>query len=429
MPDPGRLVYLGMPGYSSLTGDAARGYWRATRLPESQVYYGLHAGSLLAANFNALWAGALNFALMGRAPHYFAMQHADIGPEDWWLDTLIDEMEARGLDVLGVVAPIKDMMGVTSVALERPDRDTWKPLCRLTMGEIFRLPVTFTSDDTGHPLLLNTGLWVCKFDPAWAKTVSFTINDRIVFDESRKQFVAQCEPEDWNFSRQCHALGLKIGCTRKVKLQHRGEHNFPNDRVWGHEYDVAWADESQLPKDPEGFVFPVDIDGWLYASEGKALSRLAKDKRVLEIGSYCGLSTVCMARTANHVTTYDTHDGRGTPYPRDTYQALIRNLERYGVADKVAAVRDELTRTYGATPNYDLAFIDGAHDAESVSRDAAIALKLLRPGGLLAFHDYTAAYPGVTSAVADLVAQGGRIVSVVESLAVVQPPAAIPLEV
>ncbi|HEX6985675.1 MAG TPA: hypothetical protein VF170_09870, partial [Planctomycetaceae bacterium] len=170
-------VFLGMPGYGELTAGAARGFWRATRRPESHVCYQYNEGSLLAANFNTLWCGALNLRHRGERVDYFAMQHADIEPQDYWLDTLIEEMEARDLDLLGVVVPIKDMKGVTSTALARPDGDTWRIQCRLTMAEVYRLPETFTSEDVGHPLLLNTGLWVCRFGE-WAKQVRFTINDR-----------------------------------------------------------------------------------------------------------------------------------------------------------------------------------------------------------------------------------------------------------
>jgi hypothetical protein len=35
-----------------------------------------------------------------------------------------------------------------------------------------------------------------------------------------------------------------------------------------------------------------------------------------------------------------------------------------------------------------LIFIDGCHDYEYVRKDSANALKLLRPGGLLFWHDY-----------------------------------------
>jgi protein-L-isoaspartate O-methyltransferase len=74
-------------------------------------------------------------------------------------------------------------------------------------------------------------------------------------------------------------------------------------------------------------------------AEGKALAEMARGKRVLEVGSYCGLSTVCMARTAKHVVSVDPHDGRGTAESRGTPGGVPGNLERYGVTDKVGTSR------------------------------------------------------------------------------------------
>ena len=88
-------------------------------------------------------------------------------------------MEAKDLDILGVAIPIKDNRGMTSIAIGEPG-DNWRVKCRLSLREIHSLPVTFTSDDIGGQLLLNTGLWVCRFDPRWNTQVHFEINDRIV---------------------------------------------------------------------------------------------------------------------------------------------------------------------------------------------------------------------------------------------------------
>jgi hypothetical protein len=427
-------VMLGMPGYGEQTGAAGRGFWRATRLPESRVRYEQNYGSLLAQNFNSLWCSALNEVHHGGHVEYFAMQHADIEPEDWWLDKLIQELEDRDLDVLGVVAPIKDQKGLTSIALAHESGDPWRIKQRWTMSEVFRLPATFTSEDIGHPLLLNTGLWVGRFDMKWATKVHFTINDRIAFDTVQNRYVPQVEPEDWYFSRLCHELGLKLGCTRKVRLTHRGVMAFANNYTWGDEYDKAWGASSIVPEvDADGFRFPHDVLGWLTFDEGKALWRFAEGKRVLEIGSYCGRSTICLAQSADTVHSVDPHDGRGTAEPRKTLAELRTNLGRYGV-ENVKAFVGTLEQSidecqHAPSELYDLIFIDGAHDLESVRRDINECRGLLAPDGLLAFHDYRNIDPGVTQAVDELIAAGGEMLSTHDTLAVVRPPAAIPLEV
>lgn len=425
-------IYLTMPGYGAITGGAARGFWRATRLPDSRVTRVYREGSLLAANFNALWAGALNLAASGNGPDYFAMQHADISPQDWWLDDLIAELEANDLDVLGVAAPIKDENGLTSIAIDRPDRDTWRPLCRLTMDEIRSLPPTFTSAHLGHKILINTGLWACRFDISWAKKLHFTINDRIV-QVPDGRFVAQVEPEDWYFSRLCHEMGLQVGVTRKIRLEHTGTFAFPNDRAWGRKFDDHYVNASMIPAGKRaGFSFPADVDGWLSYDEGYALYRLARGKRVMEIGSYCGRSTICMAQSAKTVKAVDYWDGTGTEAPRETLSEFRMNLERYDVHNVETFNPDG----YYPSGPFDLVFIDGAHDEAAVRHDVDVALSRLAPGGRIAFHDYRN-LPGqhdgrwdygVTKVVDELLSRGGNLVERYDTVAVVEPAAA-PLEV
>lgn len=425
-----RRIVLGMPGYGTMTANAACGVMRACA-DMTTVDYHYQNGSLLASNFNQLWCVALNRVHQGARVDYFAMLHDDIGPEEFWLDTLIDELEANHLDVLGAVVPIKDTRGMTSLALH--GKDNWLPYSRLSMRDVFELPETFTSDDIGHPLLLNTGCWVCKFDMEWASQVHFTINDRIVFNRSAGRYQSQTEPEDWCFSRQLHEIGelgsstqgfrkLRIGATRKIKILHSGRMDFTNDRPWGsHAFD-----SEAVPVSPVPGAFPLDIEGWLRPSEGKLLAEIATGKRVLEIGSYCGRSTVCMARTAEHVTAVDYFDGRGTPQPKGTLETFKANIERYGVADKVTVASPE----DHFTGECELLFIDGAHDRESVAADVERYLPLLAEGGLIAFHDYNEpCHPGVTQAVNDLIADGAELISVTDHLAVVKPSASIPLEV
>jgi hypothetical protein len=331
-------------------------------------------------------------------------------------------METKDLDVLGVVVPIKDVRGVTSTALAREDGDPWRVHCRLTMSEVFRLPETFTSEDVGgRPILLNTGLWACRFGD-WCRKVSFTINDRIVVDKDG-DYIPQVEPEDWYFSRLLHEMGLRVGCTRKIDVGHRGSMVFGNSRGWGNNsYDREYLDRSPLDPDLSGDWFPHRAAGWLTEPEGRELARWADGKTVLEIGSYCGRSTVCLARTAKCVSAVDTFDGRGTAAEGDTFDTFSANLERYGVAAKVTPIRGLSSEVLSDLPPvYDLVFIDGSHDYASVSADAGLAAARLRPGGVLAFHDYGDRDPGVTKLVDELIAGGAKLLSRCDSLAVLRP--------
>lgn len=428
-----RRIFLGMPGYGRQTAAAGVAFWRASA-DMSRVHCEYRNGSLLASNFNQLWCEALNQAHQGRGFDYFAMLHDDVGPLDhgperYWLDLLIAELEAHNLDVLAAVVPIKDSRAMTSMALQHPD-DEWMPFARLSMHDVFQLPETFTAADLGRPLLLNTGCWVAKWNQEWCRQVHFSVEDRIAFNRSCNRYQAQTVPEDWHFSKQLNSLGLKIGATRKIRVHHRGEVDFPNYvDPWPHHPGSQPFDTEAVLTSPVPGAFPSEINGWLTPTEGKALAELARGKTVLEIGSYCGLSTVCLARTAEHVTAVDYFDGRATPVPRNTRPEFEANLKRYAVYSKVAIFTpDEFS--CAALPEYDLAFIDGAHDEDSVREDIRKALGVLNPGGLLAFHDYrdNDRDVGVMAAVNELLADGGKLISQHDSLAVVRPPAAIPLE-
>jgi hypothetical protein len=138
-----------------------------------------------------------------------------------------------------------------------------------------------------------------------------------------------------------------------------------------------------------------------------------------------------MARTAEHVTACDYFDGRATPCPGDTLLPFKANLERYGVAEKVTIqYPDWLAKGELPRPEFDLVFIDGDHTYEAVAADTVKALNLLASGGLIAFHDFkTPCHGGIERVVDELILDGGELISVTETLAVVRPPAAIPLEV
>lgn len=424
--DGRKIIYLGMPCTGECTMGAAIGFHRCTRRQTHHVELCALGSSLATGNFNRLWCWALNGARKGRVD-YFAMIHSDIEPPEFWLDVLIDELEAKNLDVLGVVAPIKDSRGLTSIALAHPSGDPWKIQNRLTMSEVHKLPETFTSEDVGAPLLLNTGLWVCKFDMRWAPNVFFTVNDRIMIDKNSGDYIPQIEPEDWFSSRLYHELGLKIGCTRKVELWHRGTMAWGSGTPWGNDaFDKEWSTQSFLDKLLPADWFPHYAAGWLTETEGRKLAELAAGKVVLEIGAYAGRSTICLAQKAITVGSVDTFDGRGTAQQGNTLPLFKRNIRRAGIERKVNIYQGESREMLANLPPiYDLILIDGGHDQETVAGDVKASLEILKPGGVLVLHDYNTDHPGVTEAVDRLLADGGKMIDKTRgefgTMAVVQP--------
>ena len=209
------------PGYAS----GAEQTVALAKHPDWQVQFYSSAMSLLTLNFNNAWCEALNNHV-----DYFLMIHADIRPVDpYWLDILFAEMAKHQADVLSVIIPIKHQDGVTSTAI---DNDPWRPT-RCTMTGIWETkPETWT-----HPkLLFNTGMMLVDFRKPWVERVCFTVNDRILKTAAGK-WIAEVESEDWNFSRQCRALGASCYVTRKVWVDHYGVGAYPNYMKWGERHD------------------------------------------------------------------------------------------------------------------------------------------------------------------------------------------------
>jgi predicted O-methyltransferase YrrM len=143
-----------------------------------------------------------------------------------------------------------------------------------------------------------------------------------------------------------------------------------------------------------------DIDGWLNPAEGQVLASLAAGWTVLELGSYKGRSTVCMAASARLVVAVDWHNGDSACGHEDTAPDFLRNLTDHGVRDHVVPIigRIEQAAPFLVSSAFELAFVDGAHDAESTESATRLALRCVAPGGVIAWHDWN--YSSVREAVA-----------------------------
>lgn len=133
------------------------------------------------------------------------------------------------------------------------------------------------------------------------------------------------------------------------------------------------------------------IRGWLTEREGLTLRELARGRSVLELGAFCGRSTVAMAEVALEVVAVDS-------FVEDTAAEFVANIRGAGVSERVYlhAVPVDQFSLPGRT--FDLVFVDTYHDAEAVERDTAIARQYVRPGGVIAWHDYgEPAWPDVAA--------------------------------
>jgi predicted O-methyltransferase YrrM len=152
--------------------------------------------------------------------------------------------------------------------------------------------------------------------------------------------------------------------------------------------------------------------GFMPADEGLALYEAARMAvplgPLLEVGTYCGKSTLYLAAAAREgggvVVTVDHHRGSEEHQPGweyhdpslvdpvvgliDTLPVLRRTLRAAGVDDIVIPIVGDSARVAGvwATP-LGLAFIDGSHTEEAAARDYHGWSPKVAPDGLLVIHD------------------------------------------
>jgi tetratricopeptide (TPR) repeat protein len=186
-----------------------------------------------------------------------------------------------------------------------------------------------------------------------------------------------------------------------------------------------------------------DIPGWLTAGEADLLSAatvsiapLATASRagILELGSFCGRSTVAIAHTLRALnqripfTAVDPHAGYDFGEIPDTYDAFIANLRQNELDGWVSVVRGVSHELDWDKP-LALLFIDAMHDYRSVLRDYSLFSRFVVPGGLIAFHDYFDLCPGVVQCVDEVLSSGSVLLAAHrERLILLQRPPAGVLE-
>jgi predicted O-methyltransferase YrrM len=126
--------------------------------------------------------------------------------------------------------------------------------------------------------------------------------------------------------------------------------------------------------------------GWLSDAEASELQRLATGRTVLELGAWKGRSTVVLAETAAYVVSVDRHQGIAEMGDEDSlpdYLANVRGLENVAI---VIAQFDRIVPLFDSF--FNLCFIDGSHDEQSVYQDAMMAMEHTDGYGTVAFHDW-----------------------------------------
>jgi predicted O-methyltransferase YrrM len=176
------------------------------------------------------------------------------------------------------------------------------------------------------------------------------------------------------------------------------------------------------------------VEGWLTGPEADLLARAAAvaargDGQLVEIGSYCGRSTVVQAlavqaaapdRSASRMIAIDPHEGYEHGGGLDSYVLLKETLRRHQVEPVVDVVcRRSVDVTLPDTIG--MVFIDGMHDVRSVCADRDHVRERISVHGLMAMHDYRPEFPGVVEAAEGLLREGEfSVVGFTDSLLVLR---------
>jgi predicted O-methyltransferase YrrM len=160
---------------------------------------------------------------------------------------------------------------------------------------------------------------------------------------------------------------------------------------------------------------PIDLDlikGFLATDEATALYEHALQAcelgPVLEIGSYCGKSTICLGlackRKGSTVFALDHHRGSeehqrgemfhdpdlydGSAEVFDSFREFRQNLNSAGLEEAVVPVvaGSEAVARHWNTP-LGMVFIDGGHSLEAALADYRCWASHVVRGGILAIHD------------------------------------------
>jgi predicted O-methyltransferase YrrM len=161
----------------------------------------------------------------------------------------------------------------------------------------------------------------------------------------------------------------------------------------------AWEQDSKVIRDVYG---EEDKMGGVNPGDRRALYYLIlalEPKKVLEVGTHIGASTLHIARAlkrlnqGGRVTTVDIMDVNhsvqgawkqlGLPKPPREYAQQLECLDQI---DFKRGASLQLMHT--TNERYDFVFLDGDHSARAVYQEVGAALSLLNPEGVILLHDY-----------------------------------------
>lgn len=152
--------------------------------------------------------------------------------------------------------------------------------------------------------------------------------------------------------------------------------------------------------------FYQDIEGWFDFEElyREAVRRMPADapSRMVEVGVYKGRSCFFLAVEAKnsgkdiHVIAVDRFT-----WPATAQADFSRLRREHGLTETVSMIEATSVQASRqiADGSIDFVFIDADHEHSAVKADIAAWWPKVKPGGILAGHDFSDEFPGVKQAV------------------------------
>lgn len=187
------------------------------------------------------------------------------------------------------------------------------------------------------------------------------------------------------------------------RASQRHRHHRDHDPTPPHDLELT-ARRRRIADAVPGFFPPAELAALVAAAERAP----AGGGWLVELGAYCGRSTIALGSVAAdrglYLLSVDHHRGsieQRPPFPwadprvRDGDLGTIDSLGTLRDALRLAALEEVVVAWVGtnlalaswARPLAGLVLIDGGHDALNAHLDLELARSLLVPGGLLCIHD------------------------------------------
>jgi predicted O-methyltransferase YrrM len=147
-----------------------------------------------------------------------------------------------------------------------------------------------------------------------------------------------------------------------------------------------------------------NIEGWLSEREAFGLydiaARLDANSTVVEIGSWKGKSTYCLAKGLKDgmIFAIDPFNAEGEPGSKEIYEQtkgtiplfeqFQNTFRKHGLSEKVQPLMGYSNKFIDRFSGIDFLFIDGDHSIEGCDFDYVNYAPKLKKGGYLAFHDF-----------------------------------------